>query len=314
MSLYPASSPANVAVLMCTYNGQSFIQEQLDSIAAQTHSHWQVWASDDGSTDGTLALLARQQSQWPQGKLHVLAGPQRGFACNFLSMACNRDIDADFFAFSDQDDVWERDKLARALEWIQTVPPDVPALYCSRTRLVDDAGKEIGFSPLFEKPPGFANALLQSIAGGNTMVFNKAARALLQIAGPGVGVVTHDWWAYIVVTACGGQVHYDPQACLSYRQHQGNLVGSNATFAARFKRVRQLWQGQLRRWNDAHLAALACVQPHIPPHNLALLHRFAQARQRPLWPRLWGLARCGLYRQTFFDDIGLVFASIFKKL
>ncbi len=146
------------------------------------------------------------------------------------------------------------------------------------------------------------------------MVMNNAARALLQIAGSSVNVASHDWWTYIVVTACGGQVRYDAQPSVSYRQHAGNLVGSNASLAARLSRVRQLWQGQLRRWNDAHLAALACVQPRITPHNLAQLHRFTQARQRPLWPRLWGLARCGLYRQTSFGDLGLVFASVFRKI
>ena len=62
------------------------------------------------------------------------------------------DIDADYFAYADQDDVWEADKLERAVAWLQTVSENVPALYGSRTLLVDARNQHIGYSPLFERP------------------------------------------------------------------------------------------------------------------------------------------------------------------
>lgn len=206
----PHHAVPKVAVLLCTMQGQHFLAEQLNSIATQSHPSWAIWASDDGSDDHTHAILEYYQSHWGEDRISIHAGPAIGSTANFLSLSCRVDIDADYFAYADQDDVWESDKLERAVEWLQSVPPEVPALYGSRTLLVDARNQHIGYSPLFERAPDFRNALVQSIAGGNTMVFNKAARDLLRQAGDNVQAVTHDWWAYMLVTGCGGVVHYDP--------------------------------------------------------------------------------------------------------
>ncbi len=193
-----------VAVLMCTMQGQHFLAQQLNSIATQTHPCWEIWASDDGSDDHTRAILEYYQSHWGEDRISIHAGPAEGSTANFLSLTCRADIDADYFAYADQDDVWEDDKLERAVAWLQTVPPDVPALYGSRTLLVDARNQHLGYSPLFERPPSFRNALVQSVAGGNTMVFNRAARDLLRCAGEDVEAITHDWWAYMLMSGCGG--------------------------------------------------------------------------------------------------------------
>jgi hypothetical protein len=103
----------------------------------------------------------------------------------------------------------------------------MPAVYGSRTSLIDSEGQTIGVSPLFRKPPAFANALVQNIAGGNTMVFNEPARQLLIKAGGAVDVPSHDWWLYLLATAGGGTVHYDTWCSVRYRRHERNLVGLN---------------------------------------------------------------------------------------
>lgn len=303
-----------VAILLCTYHGQHYLAEQLDSFAAQSHSNWEVWASDDGSEDDTHTILEAYQQKWPGGRLSIHFGPAEGFAANFLSLTCKASIDADYYAYSDQDDIWEPNKLARAVEWLNTLPEDIPALYCSRTRLVDSNNNEIGVSPLFARPPSFANALMQNIGGGNTMVFNNAARNLLREAGENLPVITHDWWAYMVVTGCGGQVFYDAEPTLRYRQHDGNLVGMNATWPARFKRIRMLWQGRFRGWNDSNISALRALSHRLTPENLEILERFAKAREMSLIPRLIHLKRSGIYRQTLFGNLGLIAAAVFKKI
>ena len=303
-----------VAILLCTYRGQHYLAEQLDSLSAQTHSNWEVWASDDGSDDDTLAILEVYQQQWPKGCLSVHSGPAEGFAANFLSLTCKANIKADFYAYSDQDDVWEADKLERAVRWLETISPNIPALYCGRTRLVDANNKEIGLSPHFSKPPSFGNALMQNIGGGNTMVFNNAARKILCEAGEYISVVTHDWWAYIVVSGCGGNVFYDSTPTLRYRQHDGNLVGMNVTWGGRFKRIRMLLQGQFRIWNDSNIAALNNLKDRLTPENRKILNQFACARQMSLFQRLINLKRCGIYRQTFLGNLGLVVAAVLGKI
>ncbi len=307
-------SVPKVAVLMCTMQGQHFLAEQLNSIATQTHPRWAIWASDDGSDDHTHAILEYYQSHWGEDRISIHAGPAEGSTANFLSLTCRADIDADYFAYADQDDVWESDKLERAVNWLKTVPEDVPALYGSRTLLVDARNQHIGYSPLFEREPDFRNALVQSIAGGNTMVFNRAARDLLRRAGDNVEAVTHDWWAYMLVTGCGGQVHYDAYPTVRYRQHGSNQFGSNADAVAQLRRARLLLQGRFRGWVDLNLRALEGVRPLMTAENQRVLDAFIAARGRHALGRWIGLQRAGIFRQTALGNLGLAVAALINRL
>jgi len=306
--------PAKVAILQCTMHGQHFLAAQLDSIAAQIYPHWKACVSDDGSADDTLAILDQYREKWGDGRIQIRSGPAAGFAANFLSLTCRTDIRADYYAYADQDDIWEADKLSRAIAWLENIPAETPALYCSRTRLVDEHGREIGLSPLYAKPPSFANALVQCIGGGNTMVFNEAARDLLRHAGEDVSVVTHDWWAYMVVSGCGGQVFCDPYPSVRYRQHGSNLVGSNANGFARLLRIGLLLKGRFRGWNDLNTQALQRIRSRLTPENRGVLDEFCAARKRSLLPRLIGLKRTGIYRQTLLGNLALLAAALLNKL
>lgn len=307
-------SGARIAILLCIMDGQRFLAEQLDSIAAQTFPEWQIWASDDGSQDGSLAILDQYRAAWGKDRLFFQAGPGRGCAANFLSLACRLDLEAEYYAFADQDDIWESDKLQRAVAWLETVPATVPALYCSRTRLIDENGREVGLSPLFVRPPGFANALVQNIGGGNTMVFNHAARALLQDVGTEIEIIAHDWWVYLLVTGCGGRVFYDHLPSLYYRQHDSNLVGTNIGWLARLVRTRLLAQGRFKEWNTSNLKALQGVNQMLTPENRQILENWAEFREKPLLPRVFGLNRLGIYRQTLLGNLGLLVAAFFRRL
>lgn len=305
---------SKVAILLCTYEGERFLSDQLASFAAQSHTNWALWASDDGSQDATCAILNRFKKNFTERPVVVQPGPGKGSTANFVALTCNAGITADYYAYADQDDIWEADKLERAVRWLNTVPDNIPALYCSRTRLVDENNIEIGLSPLFSKRPSFANALVKNIAGGNTMVFNNAARNLLRITEEDSSILIHDWWAYIVTTGCGGRVFYDTYPSLRYRQHNDNLVGMNATWGAKLKRIWMLWEGHLRDWNDKNISALRKFQDQLTPENRKRFERFAAARDMRLIPRLIKLKQSGVHRQTVLENLGLVVAAIFKKI
>ena len=315
-SLLHRPNPAvpKVAVLMCTMQGQHFLAQQLNSIATQTHPSWAIWASDDGSDDHTHAILEYYQSHWGMDRISIHDGPAEGSTANFLSLTCRADIDADYFAYADQDDVWEADKLERAVAWLETVPEDVPALYGSRTLLVDARNQHIGLSPLYEHDPSFRNALVQSIAGGNTMVFNRAARDLLRSAGENVEAITHDWWAYMLVSSCGGLVHCDPYPTVRYRQHDDNQFGANIDPVAQYHRARLLLQGRFQDWINANLKALQRVRHLMTPESQQVLDEFTAARQRWMGARLLGLWRTGIHRQTVLGNIGIALAALINRL
>ena len=310
----PAHRRPRLAILLCTYQGERFLAQQLDSIKAQTVTDWALWASDDRSSDGTVAILESYRQAWGDDRLLIRPGPALGFRANFLSLACDPTIHADYFAFSDQDDLWDRDKLEVALHWLESIPSTTPALYCARTRLIDENNQLVGYSPLFPKPFAFGNALAQSGGGGNTMVFNAAARALLVEAGADVVVQTHDWWAYILVSGCGGKVYYDPAPKVGYRQHGRNLVGSNASWLGRLCRLRRILIGHFKTMNDRNIAALQRMRHRLSPQSLRVLDEFTHARGKWLVPRVIGIRRSGIYCQTAVTNLALMGATLLKKL
>jgi hypothetical protein len=194
------------------------------------------------------------------------------------------------------------------------VAEDVPALYCARTRLIGESGESLGHSPLFARPPLFRNALVQSVAGGNTMMFNQRARELLVEAGPDIDVQTHDWWAYLVVSGCGGRVRYDPRPTVGYRQHDANLVGSNATMSGRASRARRLLAGRFRDMNSRNIFALERLRARLTPEHVAVFDEFIQARDAALWSRVSRMLRAGVYCQTAFGNLGLALATLLGKV
>ncbi len=305
---------AEVAILMCTYNGASFLREQLDSFAAQTMSNWKLYVSDDASSDDTRHVLAEYQQRWGVDRLTVFDGPCQGFAKNFISLLQRPQVQADYYAFSDQDDIWYFDKLERSLSHLVTVTADKPALYCSRTQLVDSARNAAGFSPLFTKPPSFKNALVQSLAGANTMMINQRARELLVQLPDSATIVAHDWLAYLLVTGCGGVVLYDAQASLEYRQHGDNLIGANNTVKDRLNRLRRMLSGRFVRWNDANLQILETMSPLLTQENRSILADFEKGRRLGLGAGLCAIRRSGVYRQTFVGNITLMIAAFLARI
>jgi glycosyltransferase involved in cell wall biosynthesis len=310
----PSATRPAVTILLCTLNGERFLAEQLASLESQTFKNWKLIASDDGSWDGTKSILVAFQKSCEPGKVEIIDGPRRGATANFLFQACAENLVSEYYAFCDQDDVWDADKLERAIEALVQIESGVPALYGSRTRLIDEAGNEIGFSPLFHRKPEFRSALVQSIAGGNTMVFNQKARELTMFCGADVDVASHDWWLYQVTSACGGQVRYDAYPSVCYRQHAHNVIGANTSWTARMHRLHMLQQGRFRRWEDLNVAALAHLRPRMSAENRRIFDLFRRARHEPLLRRATIFAQTGVYRQTTLGNLGLVAAMVLNKI
>ena len=126
-----------------------------------------MWVSDDGSTDKTLDVI-KSFSQKSKCRVSSANWSSRWVQCQFLSPLERCDGKADYFAFSDQDDIWQPEKLKRAIEKLSTVPSSVPAVYAGRTTLVDEHLRFIRHSVNF--PAIIPYALVQNVMSGNTMV------------------------------------------------------------------------------------------------------------------------------------------------
>lgn len=319
-----------VAVLLAAYNGGQYLQDQLASLASQSYPAIDVWLSDDGSTDNTIAIADKAARRWSKGNFAIIRrNSELSLPCgrggdvdlllarckaNFLSLILNDAIDAEYFAFCDQDDIWEPTKLSRAVAWLNDQPEDLPAMHCSRTRIIDDAGRERGLSLRFSRPPGFRNAIVQNIAAGNTIVMNRAAMTALRQHSVDGQFVSHDWWAYILVTALGGRVRYDEEPLTQYRQHSGNLIGENASWRARMMRLKLVLRSRFRSWNETNLKALQRVRHLLPAENCQVLDEFSALRKSTFFLRPYRIMRAGIFRQTFPGQLSFLAASLMGKI
>lgn len=302
-----------VYILLGTLNGEKFIIEQLESIYNQDYSNWRLFISDDGSTDQTIKIISNYQKKWGQHKLQYIQGPKRGFAINFLSMACNANIKADYFAFCDQDDIWLPQKLSVAVKELIKLNANSVAMYCGRTKYVDSNKNFLGFSSRFIHPKTFRNALVQSVGGGNTMVFSYQLKIILESIGIHE-ISSHDWWVYQIVTGVGGDVIYDLIPYVEYRQHNKALIGENRSINAKADRFLALFLGQFKVSIQKNLIILMKYKSILTTENMQTLELFNKIRNSKLKDRVRLLSICGIYRQTWQGTLSLFIAAIFKKI
>jgi len=305
-----------VAILLCTYNGARFLADQLDSLEAQTHQNWVVIASDDGSTDQTLEILQNYRSKWPPGKLTIRKGTHKGYCQNFLSLACAPEIKANYYAFCDQDDVWLPTKLTTGISSMTInggMDHSAPMLYGGKTIYVDENLKKIGYSTEFNYPKVFRNALVQSMAGGNTLMFNQASKSLLEKTS-GVDPASHDWWLYLLVSGVEGLCIFDVTPQVLYRQHKANLVGQNRSFIAKLRRLYFLFGGKFRGLVDMNITALTQHKTLFTKNTRDLIDSFVIMRSSNLLKRVRLLSVCGIFRQTRYGTIGLFIAILLNQI
>ena len=215
----------DVTILLSTYNGEKYLQSQLDSFLGQVQADWRLAWRDDGSSDASCAIMEKFAREAGIGRCvkSASSGEHLGAAASFLQLL-TENRDSPFIAFADQDDCWLPDKLQRSL-CILRGKGGAPALYCARQILTDEDFSHPAPSMRYDGVPGFPASLAQNIATGSTIVMNNEAARLVG-AIPLPEGSNHDWWAYIVVSACGGNVVYDEVPSMLYRQHAKNMIGS----------------------------------------------------------------------------------------
>ena len=300
------------SILLGSYEPKHYLIEQLESIYSQTDESLAVFISDD-------SLCNQWQHKYSQYLkelgVKLSNGPQIGFCENFLSLVRNPEIKSHLYAFCDQDDIWDADKLKSISQIFANSDNTIPRLYCGRTYIVDRDNQVIGLSPLFSKEPSFKNALIQNIGGGNTMVFNNAARDLLLACPLDIKVVSHDWFFYQLVTGAGGEVIYDSKPYVRYRQHDSNLVGANIGWRARIRRLNLLLAGRFKVWNEINIEALMRINHLLSSESRQTLQLFIHTRSgKSSWLRLIRLKKSGLYRQTLLGNLGLIIGLIIGKV
>lgn len=240
-----------IIVLLSTYNGEKYLREQLDSIFSQTHKNLIVFARDDGSKDSTCSILEEYSTQYP---LVWSSGANLGFALSFMKLVSDS-MDADYYAFCDQDDIWHKDKLEAAISKMAGLDQEQPVLYASNQTYVDSDGKNA--KERFDENPSinFEERFFRGYLSGCTMVFNKSLRDLINKNRPSDEFIKarwHDTWTLLVCLALG-KVVYDPISHIDYRRHGSNTSVAQTSKLSRYveglkKIIRDKSRKNLRSW------------------------------------------------------------------
>lgn len=218
---------AKVQILMSTYNGQKYLREQIDSLLGQTYSNIEILIRDDGSKDDTPLILKEYEEKYDN--IHVFLEDNKGVTSSFFDLLAKSD--ASYVAFCDQDDVWLKDKIERAVNKLKGIQGQ--GLYFANKYLVNAELKIISEGDTRKLEPIFGNALVESIGSGCTMMLNRKLTNRIKENIPQDAII-HDWWIYLVATYLG-TVIYDPIPSILYRQHGNNEVGGSVGWGGQIK-------------------------------------------------------------------------------
>ena len=265
-----------ISIALCTYNGERFLAQQLESLLAQDHQPLELVACDDGSTDDTWAILQRYAPRFGQAQL-VRNTSNLGVHANFQQalLACK----AEWIAPCDQDDIWEPHKLSRLL----AEAGDALLVY-GDSALIDAQGQSLG-ERVSDRLPMIAGSHPLAFAFGNCVSGHAALlrRSLVEIATPIPTGLYYDEWLAFVASSLGTIVYVD-EPLVQFRQHGGNLTQFTRAADARRKspleahtiktpklaalaglpgpqqallsRLLRLWRGREQQWLSPSLMAL----------------------------------------------------------
>lgn len=221
----------SVQVLVSTYNGKKYIKEQVDSILKQRDVKVYCLIRDDGSTDSTLEILEKLKIN--HENIKIIKGKNIGYEHSFMELV-KQSGDYDYYAFSDQDDVWLPNKLIEGINKLITYDNNIPLLYHSNADVVNPELNYI--CKLRNKNPFNAiekRFLFNGFVLGCTSIFNQNTKKLVMKGDMNLKVA-HDFWIPILCVLVG-KVIYDPNSYILYRQHEDNVFGYNNSFFKIFK-------------------------------------------------------------------------------
>jgi len=295
------STTSRVAILLATYNGALYIEEQVNSILWQTHGAWHIFVRDDGSTDGTVELLQRRV---PAERLTIIprsVGEGGGPAKNFFSILSQVPL-AQFshVAFCDQDDIWAPRKLERALECLASDGAD--GYSCNLVPF--DVNRQAAWYLRKSQSEKEFDYLFQGASAGCTYVLTGRAAALIQskvpdiMAAPVAGF-SHDWAIYALCRSYGHKWVQDTHAYIFYRQHSSNSFGAMPSYGGLFARLKLarsgwyrrnvLWLGGLLSGSEEERRILAKVQRFSLADRVSLALDAKRFRRTPRDALFFGL-------------------------
>ncbi|RMF44251.1 MAG: glycosyltransferase family 2 protein [Deltaproteobacteria bacterium] len=305
-----------VDIVLPMYNGTPFLVEQLDSLLCQSYGNFNLFAIDDASTDGTVELFKNIVSKAGRGAYLEVNEVNRGIIDSLNSIICK--TQAPYIMLCDQDDIWEREKVKRALSEIEKLEArlgtQTPILVYTDLKVVNSEGSLIAesymrYMSMANKPPErLGRIVMQNRATGCACIFN---RSLKDLAFPvPAEAIMHDWWLFLVASVFG-TAHFCPDNSTRYRQHEKNSVGAvqpgrrlkrfmgsgfDIAGARRtYRSIRRQAEAFLQRYSDA-----------LPDPERTLLEEFVSLSECSFLKRRYFLIKNGFLKDGLLRNLLLM--------
>lgn len=221
-----------IAVLMSTYNGEKYVDEQIQSILNQTESDFNLYIRDDGSTDSTVRIINTYSKK--DSRIRFIQDDMQNLGPKDSFFQLLNNVSADYYFFCDQDDIWENNKIQLMMNELDSYGNDIPLLAYSNLKCIDKDGEKIQDFVSFEN---MVNTDIKNIdyfqtnnIPGCTMVINKKTADIFKMGGVKQQlnqeyIQMHDWWIALIAAAFGRIIHVN-KTLVYYRQHSNNTLGA----------------------------------------------------------------------------------------
>ena len=263
---------AKVAVILSTYNGEKFLNEQIDSILNQTYTGFDLIIRDDGSKDNSLNIVKEYMKS--NLNIQVFAGENVGFIKSFYTLLELAD-GYDYYSFADQDDYWEKEKLESLIKELEQIDKDKPGLVYSDSDYYDENMNFIKKGHTNRKA-SFENSLVECVSQGMTMIINKKTRDLV-LNNKSNNSIFHDQWCYMICAGLG-EIRYVNKPLVRYRRLNNSVTAEGRGIITVFKwRIKKLLIGkELKKFKTQILDFKNFFYENLEEKNKKIMNLFTE--------------------------------------
>ncbi|MDE7476969.1 MAG: glycosyltransferase family 2 protein [Lachnospiraceae bacterium] len=306
-----------VKIIMCTYNGAKYIREQLQSIADNSEDNWNIFISDDQSTDTTIKIVEEYQKKYPGKIVYKINSEKQGVIANFLNSIYevgSQMTDQDFIMLCDQDDIWKADKIKKTLksmkELVRIHGNSIPLLVCTDATVVDDEMNVINESfrnmnHYHIKKLDLPHLMMENKVQGCTTMVNKSMAMMLDRLPQ--KATMHDSWLALIA-AVFGKLKYIDEPTMKYRQHNDNIQGSIEYKDDVKNKFSNLGGQRQIVMNTTPQAAefLEMYGDKMPDQVKAVVKAFATLSQQSFFVRRYHIIKYHMWKSGILRNIGLM--------
>lgn len=300
-----------ICIIMAVYNGENYLAEQIDSILKNSCQNFTLHIFNDHSQDQSQEIIEEYVQRYPDKIIGHHHQENHGVIRNFLEGT--QIMDADYYMFCDQDDVWLPNKIQHsldAMEQLESQGSNQPCLVFGDAKIVDQTLQET--APSFQRQSGYhtdaldpAHILMENKLIGCTILFNRSFQQILTVFPPEIRM--HDWWIALIGSFFG-KIQYLDEPLLLYRQHGNNVVGGTSFAAYIRNRLSHLQKQREALYATCAQAAafLQVYQDRLSPEQTRLLHQFATIPKANWLARRYRILRYHFFKSGIIRNMGVL--------